>query len=598
MDQTNSLEPLSKDGVANIANPSTQNANTKISIFEKRRILSSLDRTHHDLSTYMRNLQKVLEVFEYPSLRPNQVEPIVHLLKGQDLLLVSSTSSGKSFCYIAPALAMGYKTVVFFPLVALIQDQWKELMQRGVRVGVISSGVSLAESNRALAEWEHGALDFLFVAPERLQNKKFLELMDRVPPDFIVVDEIHCAYEQATSFRSSYKKIAPFVERVCPKLFLGQTATMSDDVERSIREIYNLKDTPKLVKSYPRPNLHFRSVTLDSNLVDDWIFREINKAPLVPSIVYCSTINMVEDLYHVYGPSVVGGAMMYTGKMSSSHRKSNQTNFINGNIRVAFATNAFGMGINKADIGKIIIRSFPGSLEELIQEFGRGGRNGCDCDCILIADYKTLNVQLNFISNAFPDIQYYYKFFKALKQRENPSTHTVEATLKELADAIGVHPWCIGSISEALKGFKIIDRADKPTETRIKFLNYPDDDTQGIGKKFLTYKEKIDLVGIENPELSCYDVDLEYLAEELGLSSTSSVSTNLKNFKSLGLIDYQPPPRSAPIKIIGDMSLFNKDKIAEEREKKKLKLDEVKNFVDIPDSEKSQYLDEYFETHS
>lgn len=159
--------------------PST---NGKTSIFDKRRILASLDKTHRDFNTYMRNLQKVLEVFEYPSLRPNQVEPVIHLLKGQDLLLVSSTSSGKSFCYIAPSLAMGYKTIVFFPLVALIQDQWKELMQRGVRVGVVSSGVSLTEANKAMAEWEQGALDFLFVAPERLQNKKFLELMDRVPP--------------------------------------------------------------------------------------------------------------------------------------------------------------------------------------------------------------------------------------------------------------------------------------------------------------------------------------------------------------------------------------------------------------------------------
>lgn len=575
--------------------PST---NGKTSIFEKRRILASLDKTHRDFNTYMRNLQKVLEVFEYPSLRPNQVDPVIHLLKGQDLLLVSSTSSGKSFCYIAPSLAMGYKTIVFFPLVALIQDQWKELMQRGVRVGVVSSGVSLTEANKAMAEWEQGALDFLFVAPERLQNKKFLELMDRVPPDFVVVDEIHCAYEQATSFRSSYKKIAPFVERVCPKLFLGQTATMSDDVEKAVREIYNLKDTPKLVKSYPRPNLHFRSIKIESDKADDWVFRELNKAPLVPSIVYCSTVNMVSDLYRIYGPAIVGGSMMYTGQMSPSQRKANQTNFLNGNIRVAFATNAFGMGINKADIGRIILRSFPGSLEELIQEFGRGGRNGCDCDCVLLADYRTLNTQNFFIDTAFPDIRYYYKFFDALKQLQNPSTHMVTATLKELADKIGIHPMCIGGISEALKGFKIIDRAEPTTETRIRFLDCPDDTSSGVGKKFALYKEKIDLIGIENTDLSCFEVDLEYLAEEIGASNVNTIKSNLTKFQNLGWIDVKMPSRSQPIKIIGDMSLFSEEKIKQEREKKKLKLEEVKNFVDIPDSHKAEYLDKYFETHS
>ena len=161
-------------------NTQMDNPSKGLSILNKKRILRSLDYEHKDIQTYSKNLLKVLEVFEYPSLRPNQVEPVMHLLNQNDLLLVSSTSSGKSFCYIAPALAMGLKTIVFFPLVALIQDQWKELTQRGVRVGVVSSGVSLAESSRALAEWENGDLDFLFVAPERLQNKKFLELIVQI----------------------------------------------------------------------------------------------------------------------------------------------------------------------------------------------------------------------------------------------------------------------------------------------------------------------------------------------------------------------------------------------------------------------------------
>ena len=163
-DYNNTSDTINSNTSSNIDNPD----NTGLSILNKRRILRSLDYEHKDFQTYIRNLKKVLEVFEYPSLRENQVEPIMHLLRGQDLLLVSSTSSGKSFCYIAPALSMGYKTVVFFPLVALIQDQWKELTQRGARVGVVSSGVSLNEANRALAEWESGDLDFLFVAPERL----------------------------------------------------------------------------------------------------------------------------------------------------------------------------------------------------------------------------------------------------------------------------------------------------------------------------------------------------------------------------------------------------------------------------------------------
>lgn len=561
-----------------------------------RQIIGTLNREPNGIQDYCANLLKVLNLFGFKDLRPHQKDPIAYLFTGRDLLYVVSTGGGKSFCYIAPALSMGLKTVVFSPLISLIQNQADILRSKGLKVGVISSAVTPRERSLAIALWERGELDFLFIAPERLSSESFMESMRSYPPDFVVVDEIHVASQYSDNFRPAYKKIAPFVEELKPKLFLGLTATLSKEVETDIRNIFNISDLHKICKSVKRPNLHFSAVSLSGPAADAKIYQELNKpnqnGELVPTIVYCSTVAIAEALYTTYGRGIKGGAMLYHGQMSQGERESNQDNFIKGRIRVAFATNSFGMGVDKQNIGKVIFRTLPATLEELIQGFGRGGRNGCDCDCILIGDLNTIKTQEFFIEMGYPSKAAIEDFFYALKRLENKDDHLVCNTLKDICNCAGVNQQYSSAIVQILTGFNVIRRsANKPT-AKVRFLDLPEESDKIIDK-FKRYETMIDTLGMEEPD-GTIAIDLDFLSEEMGLTKPTIVKT-LKNFHDLGFIKYIPPLSAPPIEIIGDLKNVDFEHLTSKRLEKENKLREVVEFIDIPDDKKSEYLDNYFE---
>ena len=496
--------------------------------------------------------------------------------------------SHNSMVYISTALAMGYKTVIFSPLISLIQDQANNLRKRGLNVGVLTSAVNAGEKKLALSLWENKELDFLFVAPERLQNKQFIEVMKKVPPDFIVVDEIHCAYEFAESFRSSYKRISPFIDEVAPKLFLGLTATMSKDVEESIRRTFNMPTIKKIANNYPRPNLHYYSYK-PQGCINTELLSLINQEPLVPTIVYFSTVKLVEETYKLMARSIKGGCMAYTGKMANSARAANQDNFINGNIRVAFATNSFGMGVDKENVGKVIFRTMPGSIEELTQGFGRGGRNGCDCDCILVGDVDSLNTQYWFKDIQYPqkyDIERFYKALVSLREDGD----IVNQTLSSICSTANIDPIYSTAIINILKGYNVVDREDRNSIAKIRFLDIPtENDT--ITKKYKLYYDNILLYGLET-EGRYLAVDLELLAEEMGVS-IQTIKNNLKAFSESDLIEYKAPGNQ-PLKIIGPIKNVDFNHIDFLRDQKEDKIKEVLKYFNLADDKKAQFLDDYF----
>lgn len=503
-----------------------------------------------------------------------------------------------SMVYISAAICMQLKTIIFSPLVSLIQDQADNLRSKGFRVGVINSAVTPREKSLAIALWESGDLDFLFVAPERLQNQDFLNVMVKSPPDFIVVDEIHCAYEHGDNFRASYKLIAPFVKAMNPKLFLGLTATMSPEVEEAVRRIFDLQDTKKICKSYKRENLHFHTVKNLDGLspydIDAMLLNEVNKpnkdGEFVPTIVYCSTATMVNKLYQTFGKSVKGGAMMYTGDMSPAEKESNQMRFLQNKIRVAFATNAFGMGIDHPSIGKVIFRTFPSSLEELIQGFGRGGRNGCICDCILYADKTTLNIQKFFIDIGYPSrhiIESFYRGLKMLADDEN----LVHATLSDICNTVSIPNTFSSALTQILQGSNIIKRTTIIPESKIRVLDSPPESDK-LHKKFEAYMSKIEYIGTEENGFLSFDIN--FLSKEMGIG-VETIKKILKSFDQLGFIKYIPAARNSPLQIIGDIKSLDFKYLDQKRLEKEIKLNEVVEFVDIPDKDKGDFLDDYFD---
>ena len=565
-------------------------------LVRSKNLLSKLNRNPLNQADYLYNLKIVLDLFGYPDLRPNQRDAVAHLFSGEDLLFVSATGSGKSCVYISAALSMGLKTIIFSPLISLIQNQSDILRQNGLKVGVISSSVTPKERSLFLNLWSHGELDFLFVAPERLDNENFMDIMLSSPPDFVVVDEIHCASQYGDNFRAAYKKIAPFIETVKPRLFLGLTATLSKEVEDDIRKIFNMPDIKKLCKAYSRENLHFTSIAnLSEAQADAIMFRELNKADnngnLVPTIVYCSSVALVERLYLIYGKSIKGGAMMYHGQMRSQERETNQINFINNNIRVVFATNAFGMGVDKPNVGKVIFRTLPGTIEELIQGFGRGGRNGCACDCILLGDMSSVDLQNYFIDMGYPPKASIVKFYNALCKLKDENDGLVYAKLKDICEHAGIQYQYSNAIIQILTGYNVIRRTSNKSMAKIRIKDAPDTKDK-ITEKFESYINKIEIYGIEDNGFISFD--LEFLSSEIGLSKATVIKT-LKNFNELGYLEYIAPSSVPPIEVIGDISRVDFEHLSKKRLEKLTKLSEVISYISINDNKKAKYLEDYFE---
>jgi superfamily II DNA/RNA helicase len=361
---------------------------------------------------------------------------------------------------------------------------------------------------------------------------------------------------------------------------------MSKDVEESIRKTFNMQDIKKIAKAYPRPNLHYSSFTPTRSFNED-LLQLINQDPLVPTVVYFSTVKLVEETYKLLARAIKGGCMAYTGKMANAARAANQDNFISGKVRVAFATNSFGMGVDKPDIGRVIFRTIPGSIEELVQGFGRGGRNGCDCDCILMGDLNSLNTQYWFKDMQYPEKYTIERFYKALLSlREDGDI--VNQTLSTICSHAGIDPMFCTALVNILKGYNVIDREDRNSIAKIKFLNIPEDEEKN--KKFKQYYDNILLYGLDCDNY--LSIDLELLAEEIGVG-VATIKSNLKSFAEMDLIDYKAPGNQ-PLKIIGDIKQVDFNYIDFLRDQKEDKINEMLKYFNLDDDKKDKFLTDYF----
>lgn len=542
-------------------------------------------------------LEKSLKVFGYDSIRSYQEEPIRRLLDNEDLLVVLPTGAGKSFIYSSVAIERGLKTLVFFPLISLMNDQYNKLKSLGIRVGVVSSQVDAETKLRTLADWVVGRIQFLFVAPERLENNEFMNIMRQYPPDFVVVDEIHVASDSAESFRPSYKKIASMIEDLDPKLFLGLTATMTKTIESDIKELFRCEDISTVRKFYNRDNLKFRTIDCpklndvrlrDHSLDVDTKAIDIVRGNGVPSIVYCSTVKKVNELNDLAVLSdIPGGVSKYTGKgLSASIKNQSQLDFVSNKIRVMFATNAFGMGVDKPNVGCVVMRTYPASVEDLMQMFGRGGRNGCECDCVFMNDETTMKTQLFFIENKYPLEGYIRDVYSAMNSFVSRDVDYFEAK-KAICGYTGVSFQTYNSIANIFYGYGILDKNTIENMEYVSLiLKRP-----ALDKQEHLYQKSILNLQIEDRD--CVKVSLQSLAFALD-RDVKTVQKDLKELKRNGLIDVLNDTSFKGFDLKADISKLDFEKLEFKRTDAYNNLRKVSEFVNTPDSDKSKFLENYF----
>jgi ATP-dependent DNA helicase RecQ len=328
-------------------------------------------------------LAEALKDFGFATFRPGQAEAIELLLERGRLLLVAPTGGGKSLTYQLPAAILPGTTIVISPLVALMQDQVASLARSGVRATFLAATLGSDDMRRRMAAIAQGAFKLVYVAPERLVHGGFRSLVHKLEVPLLAVDEAHCISEWGHDFRPEYLQIGEFVRELSAARVLACTATATPVVRDEILSRLGLPpDTPQVLRGFARPNLSLRVEELrspkDRQPRVDALLAEAVGRPKTPSgtaIVYAPTRKATEEESDRLRESGWRCAAYHAG-LDGRLRDRVQRKFMDDDLDVIVATNAFGMGIDRADVRAVAHLAPPGSIEAYYQEVGRAGRDG------------------------------------------------------------------------------------------------------------------------------------------------------------------------------------------------------------------------------
>ncbi|XP_039006754.1 ATP-dependent DNA helicase Q-like 5 [Hibiscus syriacus] len=338
------------------------------------------------------NLVRLLKaMYGYDSFRDGQLEAIKMVLAGKSAMLVLPTGAGKSLCYQIPAVVLPGVTLVVSPLVALMIDQLKQLPSM-IPGGFLSSSQGPEEAAETLRMIQEGSIKVLFVSPERLLNADFLSIFSGTTSvSLVVVDEAHCVSEWSHNFRPSYMRLRASLLRAKfnAECILAMTATATTTTLSSVMSALEISSTNLIQKAQVRDNLRL-SVSLSGNRMKDML-KLMKSSPFLEArsiIVYCKFQSETDEISRYLCDNNISAKSYHSG-MLARDRSRIQELFCANKIRVVVATVAFGMGLDKRDVGAVIHYSLPESLEEYVQEIGRGGRDGRLSYCHLYFDDVT-----------------------------------------------------------------------------------------------------------------------------------------------------------------------------------------------------------------
>ena len=324
--------------------------------------------------------------YGYDSFRPAQAEIIETILSKRDVLAIMPTSAGKSICFQVPALMLDGITIVVSPLISLMYDQVTSLKEMGIQAILLNSAMTSLEYYQAIEQLQRGEVKLLYVAPERFEQEGFLEMMQGIQISMVAVDEAHCISQWGQDFRPSYQNIDTFVAQLPTRPIVAAfTATATPRVRLDIKQQLKLQNPFEVVTSFDRANLYFgmeEPRDKMSRLLE--LIKEKES-----TIVFCNTRKEVEKVCEKLQKKGIAADWYHAG-LSPEARSKVQEDFIFDRIDVIVATNAFGMGIDKSNVRKVIHYNMPKDIESYYQEAGRAGRDGEPAECILLYGAKDI----------------------------------------------------------------------------------------------------------------------------------------------------------------------------------------------------------------
>jgi ATP-dependent DNA helicase RecQ len=537
----------------------------------------------------------------FDNFRPPQLEIINSVLEGKDTLALLPTGGGKSLCFQIPALLTDGICLVISPLIALMKDQVDNLMKRDIKAMALTGGISSDEVITLLDNCLYGNYKFLYLSPERLQQDWVIEKIKNLPINLIAIDEAHCVSQWGHDFRPAYLKIQ-VLKTFFPNLpFLALTASATEHVKKDLIEQLQLKNPVVFQKSFARENIAYLVIQTEDKLFK--IEQLLKKNP-APSIIY---VRNRKACYEISSQLISLGIMAtyYHGGLSRKEKTKHMENWMDEKSAVMVATNAFGMGIDKANVKTVIHYQLPENLENYYQEAGRAGRNGEQAQAVLLVGPSDVTTaQSQFLSN-LPDKE----FLKLGYVKLCTYFQIAYGEGMEQQFAFNLNHFCAQYQFPVLKTFMALQFLDQQG-----IIRFSQEFSEKMHLQFiLESKEVIRYISLNSADeeiilaflrtySGIYDmptaVNLSLIARKSQVEETQ-VEETLARLKEKGVVDYIAKHNDALLtfnEVREDERTINRvvKYLEAQNELKKQKLQEVIRYVKTADQCKSRMILAYF----
>lgn len=478
----------------------------------------------------------------FDTFREHQLEAIESITSGRDTVAILPTGGGKSLLYQLPALHLGGVTLVVSPLIALMDDQVRQLRQQGIAAYAWHSGKSTHDQQVILQNVMLGdSVVLLYVSPERLETETFLSFCAEINIRLLAVDEAHCISQWGHDFRPAYRTIKSFRESHPSVPAIALTATATPRVEEDIIDQLHLTHPAIFRQSIYKPNLNL------------YVYEETDKYKFITQhvrslsgsgIIYIRHRKGTEEIARMLSNYGLNG-MYYHAGVSPEERAMIQEKWLSGEYRFVVATNAFGMGIDKPDVRWIIHMAPVSTVEEYYQETGRAGRDGDPSKVYLLWNEEDFEGMKSILDVAYPE----KKVLEVLLRRFVHHFHIPRGTtfveqrfnMTELTEVAGASAFQIHSAFSLLNKMNILEYQEPVLqEARVTLMMKPDQMVE-IRNQHPRLYEVVDYWArtVDNAFWTVISVDMDEMAEVL-MASREDLVQRLEALHRYGIVDYRP----------------------------------------------------------
>ncbi len=530
-----------------------------------------------------------------------QEEIIQSVLDGNDTLALLPTGGGKSICFQVPALMKEGLCLVISPLIALMQDQVENLLQKDISAVALHSGLAFYEVKKILQQATHGDYQFLYLSPERIETALFKEYLPALNISMIVVDEAHCVSQWGYDFRPPYLRIANLRDELPGIPLIAVTASATPVVQDDIVQKLAFKKTQVFQQSFERANISYSSFCVESKVTK--LTEILSKVP-GSSIVYCSSRKQTKELAYLLGLQNISADYYHAG-LPQELRTQKQEVWIKNQVRIMVCTNAFGMGIDKPDVRSVIHFDIPDCLENYYQEAGRAGRDGKKAYAVLLYHTDNLTTLKSLPDRRFPAISDIKKVYQSLADFLQIPVGIGEGQYFDFDLLTFIKNFTLDSLL-VINTLKVLEQEGHITFSESIFLP--------AQVNFCTTKENLnqfqtahpqleDLIkcllrtyeGIIDNRVSVYEKQMAWLCR----IPIEEVKAQLLQLQSFGIIEYLPQKDTPQIHYLLNRASapylqINQDAYLERKKQFTERVENMIRYTSLPTDCRSKYISHYF----